>query len=96
MREPFSVSTRTLVAADRTLSCGNGVTLNDEGMSYAGSENPIRSHSPSGEPATPSAQAVSGLPSKALTGSNCGRWNSQLPLLEAVTARAPRSTAVVW
>lgn len=31
--DPFSVSTRTFVGADRTLSCGNGVTLNDEGMS---------------------------------------------------------------
>ena len=45
-----------------------------------------RIHWPTGVPALPSAQAVSGLPSKALTGSYCGRWKSQLPLEEAVTA----------
>ena len=40
----------------------------------------IRSHCPAGVPGAPSAHAVSGLPSKAFTGSYCGRWNSQLPL----------------
>lgn len=60
-----------------------------------GEEKPIRSHWPAAFPALPSAHAVWGLPSKAFTGSYCGRWNSQLPLLEAVTEAAPRRTAVV-
>lgn len=72
MTEPFSVSTRTRVAADRTPSWGSGVTLNEDGMSTE-SVKPIRSHCPSAEPAAPSAHAVSALPSKAFTGSYCGR-----------------------
>ncbi len=75
---PLSVSTRTRVGADRTLSCGNGVTLKDDGRSREPVKS-IRSHWPFGEPATPSVHAVAGLPSKAFTGSNCGRWKSQLP-----------------
>jgi hypothetical protein len=72
------------------------VTLNDDGMSYASSAKAIRSHWPFADPGTPSAHAVAGLPSKAFTGSNCGRWKSQLPYEDAVTERAPRSSATVW
>ncbi|UXX93267.1 hypothetical protein N7U49_15715 [Streptomyces sp. AD2-2] len=93
---PFAVCTRTFVAAARTLSCGSGVTLNERGMSYDPPANPMRSHCPFGEPGAPSAHAVSGLPSKAFTGSNWGSENSQLPLDDAVTERAPRSCATVW
>ncbi len=57
---------------------------------------PMRSHCPSGVSGAPSVHAVSGLPSKAFTGSNCGRWKSQLPYDDAVTERAPRSSATVW
>jgi hypothetical protein len=70
--EPRSVSTRTRVGAERTLSCGSGVTRIESGISVS-SVKPIRSHCPSAEPAAPSAHAVFGLPSKAFTGSYCGR-----------------------
>lgn len=72
MAEPFSVSTRTRVAADRTPSCGSGVTLKDFGMFTEPSKR-IRSHCPFAEPGAPSAHPVSGLPSKAFTGSYWGR-----------------------
>lgn len=93
--EPRSVSIRTCVGAARMASPGRGVSWREAGMSV-GWEKSTRSHCPTGSPGLPSAHAVSGLPSKAFTGSYCGRWNSQLPLLEAVTDAAPRSTAVVW
>lgn len=93
--KPRSVSTRTTVGAARTFALGSGVTWSEPGSSV-GVVKSIRTHSSSGEPGDPSAQPVSGLPSKALTGSYCGRWNSQLPTDEALTFLAPRSTAVVW
>ncbi len=94
-RLPRSVSTRTTVGAARTSPLGSGVRSRDPGIAV-GPVKAIRSHSPRGEPGDPSAQAVSGLPSKALTGSYWGRWKSQLPTEEAVTDSAPRRTAVVW
>ncbi len=92
---PRSVWTRTEVGAARMPSPGSGVSPISDGTDV-GRVKPIRSHWPTGSPALPSAQPVSGFPSKACTGSYCGRWNSQLPLLEAVTEAAPRSTPVVW
>ncbi len=92
---PRSVCTRTSVGAARVPSPGSGVSWIEAGIAV-GVSKATRSHWPTGWPGVPSAHAVSGLPSKAFTGSYCGSWKSQLPLLEAVTEAAPRSTAVVW
>ncbi len=76
--EPWSVSTRTTVGAARTSALGSGVTWSEPGTSV-GPVKSIRTHSFPGEPGDPSAQPVSGSPSKALTGRTAADGTASCP-----------------
>ena len=89
---PVAVVTTRRVATGRGTSSSRRIVTGPD--RFSGRSKLIWIHCPSASEVA-SVQALSGSPSKALSGSACGSSQSQDPAEDAVTLAAPVSTATV-